>query len=253
MFHFTYPMSGAIVSSAGEMRPGRLWSLWDMIEVYGISLFLIGEVLKHIYDHLDRGPRDQTIIDALSLCSRHLASLSSDELSKSILSELERHVVQYYESQGKGVEANEKQVYAAILLMEKHFALLDLTVSNAMLKRISRNLRENEKMPNAGEILELSSRIKDELYCKKFIYLEPKRLRLYEPDRPLFGEAIADRFPAAVFEIDEAAKCLALGRSTAAVFHLMRLMEIGIRALARCLQIPDPVKPAERNWAMILR
>lgn len=54
------------------------------------------------------------------------------------------------------------------------------------------------------------------------------------------------------FELDEAAKCRALGRPTAAVFHLMRLMEIGVRATARCLGIPDPLKPAERNWGRIL-
>jgi hypothetical protein len=30
-------------------------------------------------------------------------------------------------------------------------------------------------------------------------------------------------------------------------------MEIGVRAVARCLEIPDPIKPAERNWGEILR
>ena len=33
----------------------------------------------------------------------------------------------------------------------------------------------------------------------------------------------------------------------------MRAMESGLRAIARCLQVPDPVRPAERNWAIILR
>jgi hypothetical protein len=32
----------------------------------------------------------------------------------------------------------------------------------------------------------------------------------------------------------------------------MRLMEIGIGAVARCLGIPDPIKPSERNWGRIL-
>jgi hypothetical protein len=53
--------------------------------------------------------------------------------------------------------------------------------------------------------------------------------------------------------LDEAAKCLALGRATACVFHLMRLMEVGIRAVARCLNIPDPTRAADRNWGAILR
>jgi hypothetical protein len=29
-------------------------------------------------------------------------------------------------------------------------------------------------------------------------------------------------------------------------------MEIGLRATARCLGIPDPIKARERNWAVIL-
>lgn len=69
----------------------------------------------------------------------------------------------------------------------------------------------------------------------------------------MFGDEFRARFLSVAFDLDEAAKCFALGRATACVFHLMRLMEIGIRAVARCLGIPDPTKPAERNWGTILR
>jgi hypothetical protein len=30
-------------------------------------------------------------------------------------------------------------------------------------------------------------------------------------------------------------------------------MEIGIKAISKCLNIPDPIKPAERNWGNILK
>jgi hypothetical protein len=30
-------------------------------------------------------------------------------------------------------------------------------------------------------------------------------------------------------------------------------MEIGLRAIAACLAIPDPIKPAERNWGTMLQ
>jgi hypothetical protein len=32
----------------------------------------------------------------------------------------------------------------------------------------------------------------------------------------------------------------------------MRAMEIGIRAVAACIGIPDPTKAAERNWGKVL-
>jgi len=32
----------------------------------------------------------------------------------------------------------------------------------------------------------------------------------------------------------------------------MRLMEIAVRAVARCLAIPDPIQPGERSWGKVL-
>lgn len=97
-------------------------------------------------------------------------------------------------------------------------------------------------------------RLIDELSLVTVFVLEESKAGLFDPSEPLFGPEVAARFATeAVFEIDEAAKCLALSRPTASVFHLMRTMEVAIRAIARCLQIPDPVRPAERNWALILK
>ena len=33
----------------------------------------------------------------------------------------------------------------------------------------------------------------------------------------------------------------------------MRVLEIGINAARKSLKIPDPIKPAERNWGVLLR
>jgi hypothetical protein len=96
-------------------------------------------------------------------------------------------------------------------------------------------------------------RLQDEMSSTKLLALNSEDQNYFSPRSPLFGDLIPNKFPTnGEFELDEAAKCLALGRPTAAVFHLMRLMEVGIRALARCLQVPDPLKPAERNWGHII-
>jgi hypothetical protein len=101
---------------------------------------------------------------------------------------------------------------------------------------------------------EISNTLRRELSLVTLIALEPKEKSYFSPREPHFGADVAIKFPSAVtFEIDEAAKCFALGRSTASVFHLMRVMEVGIRAVARCLSIPDPTRAAERNWGSILR
>ena len=66
MYHFPYPTPGAIVSSAGEMRPGRLWSLLDMIEIYANSLFIIGEALSSIHLQLNMNPSQKQFSQMLS-------------------------------------------------------------------------------------------------------------------------------------------------------------------------------------------
>jgi hypothetical protein len=100
---------------------------------------------------------------------------------------------------------------------------------------------------------EVDSTLRRELSLVNLFVLEPASHRYFEPQCPLFGVDFELRYPSAAYDLEEAAKCLALSRATASVFHLMRIMEIGIRAIARCLKMPEPIKPAEKNWAIILR
>jgi len=101
---------------------------------------------------------------------------------------------------------------------------------------------------------EIRSRLADELSLRTVLVLQADRQRYFKPSEPLFGPDFATGFPTqGVHELDEAAKCLALDRPTAAVFHLMRVMEVGIRSVARCLGIPDPLREGDRNWGAMLR
>jgi hypothetical protein len=90
-----------------------------------------------------------------------------------------------------------------------------------------------------GEMLVvLRGRMAHEVKLAYGFLLTPSETALYREGHALFGEAVSAKFPAAVSDIDEAGKCLALGRGTAAVMHLMRVMEVGLKALARPLGIP---------------
>lgn len=104
-----------------------------------------------------------------------------------------------------------------------------------------------------GMFVELHNRLIDDLSDKYFLMLRPERMQYYKSCGSLFGAEVTSKFPSAAFDIEEVGKCFSLNRYTACVFHLMRTMEVGIRAIARCLQIPDPVRPAERNWAILLK
>jgi len=105
----------------------------------------------------------------------------------------------------------------------------------------------------AATIEDVESRFRDELRLVRLFVLHGPKANLFGTAGDLAGWEVAFAFPSGSFEIEEAAKCLALGRATASAFHSMRLLEIGIRALAKHLAIPDPTKPAEKNWGVVLK
>lgn len=92
----------------------------------------------------------------------------------------------------------------------------------------------------------------DELSGSYVMTLSHLEQRLFKQSEPLFGEEVAEGFKSLTYEIDEIGKCLALGRSTAAAFHMLRCLEAAMRAISRCLSIPDPIKGSDRSWARAL-
>ena len=50
-----------------------------------------------------------------------------------------------------------------------------------------------------------------------------------------------------MFDLEEAGKCIALDRSTAAVLHLMRALEHPLKAMAKAVDVP-----LKENWNSIL-
>jgi hypothetical protein len=131
---------------------------------------------------------------------------------------------------------------------------LELRTSAKLAHRIVDGLEGGARIPNLKDNFDdLRSRVRDELEDVYILALSPHEADLYESKQPRFGDAVNDSFPSTILEIEEAGKCLALGRSTASVFHLMRVMESGLRALGKSLNEPrlDPKK--NPSWENILR
>jgi hypothetical protein len=96
------------------------------------------------------------------------------------------------------------------------------------------------------DVADLKSRIEDQVKGRVFLFVTPTRAQYYQqPD--LFGAEVSERFPKAIDDIEDAGKCLALGLGTAAVMHLMRVMEEGLKGLATSLKIPY-----EPSWGSYL-
>lgn len=115
-------------------------------------------------------------------------------------------------------------------------------------KRMLPKVDTQEDLPM---IPELMRRLQDEIDSLTLVQI-PGDLVQYYRKEALFGEQVWADFSEANYDIEEAGNCIATDRSTAAVFHLMRVLEVALRAIAAKLQIPDPIKEADRNWGKML-
>jgi flagellin-specific chaperone FliS len=93
----------------------------------------------------------------------------------------------------------------------------------------------------------LSEIILDELSTKLFYFVSPDLAEFYEINQ--FSHEVTDRFSGAVYDMEEAGKCLSLGRYTACAFHLMRVVECGLLEFKSFLTI-DKNCP---SWDSILK
>jgi hypothetical protein len=100
---------------------------------------------------------------------------------------------------------------------------------------------------------ELANRINDELSHKLLFWIPTEKGKFFLQKGDLFGDAVKNAFPSAQTDIEEAGKCYAAGRNTASVFHLMRVVEFGLRILGKSLNEPrlDPTR--NPTWETILR
>jgi hypothetical protein len=81
-----------------------------------------------------------------------------------------------------------------------------------------------------SEVTHVADAISDEVSKRSFFVVALER-REYTGNPKYIGQNVLDAFPSAVDDITEAGNCFAFDCNTAAVFHLMRVVEWGLRAL----------------------
>lgn len=122
------------------------------------------------------------------------------------------------ESEDDNAKASESSAdFAALLVATERSAELD-----AIVRQI------------ADHIVYLDQAFDDQIGSRFGVILTKEEAKLFDQkSQPLFGNLVYERFPAASDDVAEAGACLAFNRGTAAVFHLMRVMEAGLKGLAR--------------------
>src|SRR5205085_5356579 len=101
------------------------------------------------------------------------------------------------------------------------------------------------------ELRDLREAVERGLTKKIFMYLPASDAEYYDQEA-LFGQEVATKFPQANKEIKEAGNCYATGNYTASVFHLMRAVEHGARALVKRLKIRRGTGPDDLPYPVEL-
>jgi hypothetical protein len=195
------------VFAAGDLKPGTLLTLLDMIKFYA-------ERFLHISFALGR---------TRELCRNEPENLDRNfEKTASVLT---------------GFEA---------MLADCEAAGLSYCVPHVrrMLQALDEGVSYREMYAMAGQ---MQDRLNDELTSVVLLRIPADCAALYDQEQ-LFGQVVADAFPSAKFDIWEAGNCFAAERFTASVFHLMRVLEIGLAAFASVFSIPAD----HTNWQTII-
>lgn len=101
-----------------------------------------------------------------------------------------------------------------------------------------------DKEPELSEIKKLRLLIEHDIEQFSFEAIPRDRVPYYEAVH-LFGDQVHDHFFSAAYDIREAGTCYSLGRWTACVFHLMRVLEIALAVMGKVFD----VSLAHTNWA----
>ncbi len=141
-----------------------------------------------------------------------------------------------------------------VLAVERDCLAIGLPVSakaaQAALQELASSKPSWQEFSRLAE--DLHGRLRDEISSVTFLALNLREAELYGGPRKEW-EGVLGAFKDTVYDVEEAAKCLALERSTAAVFHLMRIIETGLRALGKALNDPTLDPKTNPSWDKILK
>jgi len=126
---------------------------------------------------------------------------------------------------------------------------LALNTSAEMVAGVRSALERDAHRDNVQWLLDQMKTVRDlmsaEMKWRVYVYIPAEKAKYFTTGKPqLFGEEVHKAFPDARNDVHEAGCCMALTRSTAAVFHLMRVLECGLAALGKAFSI----SLAHTNW-----
>jgi hypothetical protein len=143
-----------------------------------------------------------------------------------------------YSKQNEEMEESVKEtVFSIMEACVKMSVRYGMATIGLQAERISAELKTPCTVSQVNQhFQELLNRIEDQLTQGMFVMIAANKIDFYSrPD--LFGSEVTATFPSATVDLAEAGKCFAAERYTASVFHLMRVMEVGLHRLGKRFKI----------------
>lgn len=132
-------------------------------------------------------------------------------------------------------ENGAKDVLPSLKTLSDELDILGARLTAASVRRFEHAL-SSKKCTQAMVIQhtsDIDTRLRDELTLVNLYVLDENRIKYFAPAQIIYDQDVVDKFPLAVTDIEDAGKCLSFGQGTASVFHSMRVMELGLKALTR--------------------
>lgn len=123
---------------------------------------------------------------------------------------------------------------------------LSLSVSTDL---VTQKLKHLPKSIEEFELLVAA--ISSEQKSRLFLYIPGHKSSFFD-NKDLLDESIQKKFPSVVQDLMRSANCFALGLNTASVFHAVRAIEIGMREIARSLEVGFSFPLEQANWMEVI-
>ena len=194
-----------------EINPRALISWFDVLQFSATAFFWVGRTLRAIRE------------DCLLGC----AVVNNGRVGYSMAMDLD--------------EKAKKKALERLPPVEQHFRSLGLIITADTVKELTEEISLNDRRSFQwlNDRVEGIERLAEkELNGKFFLYIPPERIKFWpRPKGPgfgsLFGQAVNDKFPSAGYDIMCSGITYGTSMTTASVFHLMRVLEIGLAALGK--------------------
>jgi hypothetical protein len=205
--------------------PPGLWSLWNMIDLYGAKILAVTAGLMSL-------------------------TMELRERERQLEDEQERRYGQLEESPRPVAAKLEAQALETLEMARQLIDELGLESSAYQLATIHRENdddREFARWELSNEIGQLQRRIVEEVTKRSFLYIAPG-IDKFWGKKDAFN--LGKKFKEAHGEIEAAGNCFSYQQPTACVFHLMRAMEVVVRQLAQRPHMNITIAP-KTTWRQI--